>query len=141
MKQAESRLFSLSTTTQSLIRSFRLARPVPGSTALICTSPIRLPNSRSLHRQETHEVAPSGDKLTFASGKLDEIQDELPDNAPRFVLLSYEVIPNSLVGPGPNGQLQHSDGRKSNPLIMINYVPDTANHTLHTLVPPLYYRG
>jgi len=35
---------------------------------------------------------PSEDKLTFASGKLDELQDELPDNAPRFVLLSYEVF-------------------------------------------------
>jgi len=59
------------------------------------------------------------DKLTFASGKLDELQDELPDNAPRFVLLSYELV--------------HSDGRKSNPLIMINYVPVTANTTFHTL--------
>jgi len=38
----------------------------------------------------TLEVKPS-DKLTFAPGQLEEIQDELPDNAPRYVLLSYEV--------------------------------------------------
>ncbi len=34
-------------------------------------------------------------------------------------------------------KLNHSDGRKSNPLIMINYVPVTANTTLHTLVTTL----
>lgn len=40
--------------------------------------------------RNTHEIV-SGDKLTFESGKLDELQEELPDNAPRFILLSYEV--------------------------------------------------
>jgi len=38
----------------------------------------------------SHEVGPS-EKLTFPPGRLEELQDELPDNAPRFVLLSYEV--------------------------------------------------
>ena len=73
----------------------------------------------------------SGDKLTFETGSLDELQDELPDNAPRFVLLSYEVESPRF---RKLTQLQHSDGRKSNPLIMINYVPATANTTLKTLV-------
>ena len=46
--------------------------------------------------KNTHEVVPSEDKLTFESGKLHELQDDLPDNAPRFVLLSYEVcLPGS----------------------------------------------
>jgi len=103
----EARLFTVSPTTQTLIRSFRLSKPAPGSSVLIFSID-----------KNTHEIVPS-DKLTFASGKLDELQDELPDNAPRFVLLSYELV--------------HSDGRKSNPLIMINYVPVTANTTLHTL--------
>ena len=33
----------------------------------------------------------AGELQTFDSGKLDQLQDELPDNAPRFILLSYEV--------------------------------------------------
>jgi Cofilin/tropomyosin-type actin-binding protein len=43
--------------------------------------------------KNTHEVVPS-EKFTFAPGKLEELQDEIPDNAPRFVLLSYEVLNN-----------------------------------------------
>ena len=39
----------------------------------------------------SHEIVPSEEKLKFETGKLGELQDELPDNAPRFVLLSYEV--------------------------------------------------
>jgi hypothetical protein len=41
--------------------------------------------------KNTHEVVPSEEKLKFESGSLHELQDDLPDNAPRFVLLSYEV--------------------------------------------------
>jgi len=104
----EARLFTLSPTTQSLIRSFRLSKPAPGSSVLIFAID-----------KNTHEVVPSEEKLTFESGSLHDLQDDLPDNAPRFVLLSYE--------------LHHKDGRRSNPLIMINYVPVTANTTLHTL--------
>jgi len=103
----ESRLFTLSPKTQSDIRSFRLSKPTPGSTVLIFTID-----------KDTHEIVPDA-KLTFASGKLDELQDELPDHAPRFIMLSFELV--------------HKDNRKSNPLVMINYVPDTANTTLKTM--------
>lgn len=41
--------------------------------------------------KNTHEVVPSEDKLTYENDNLHELQDDLPDNAPRFVLLSYEV--------------------------------------------------
>lgn len=45
---------------------------------------------------------------------------ELPENAPRYVVLSYE--------------LHHSDGRKSFPLILLNWAPissEMGNLTLH----------
>jgi len=101
-------LFTLSPTTQSDIRSFRLSKPTPGSSVLI------------FHiDKDSHEIRTSDEKLTFASEKLDELQDELPENAPRFILLSFELV--------------HKDNRKSNPLVMINYVPDTANTTLKTM--------
>ncbi len=44
---------------------------------------------------------------------------ELPENAPRYVLLSYE--------------LSHSDGRVSYPLVLINWAPTTAETGLLTL--------
>jgi hypothetical protein len=69
--------------------------------------------------KDSQDVLPSDEKFMFASGNLDELQDGLPENTPRFVLLSFELI--------------HSDNRKSNPLVMINYVPATANTTLKTL--------
>jgi hypothetical protein len=44
---------------------------------------------------------------------------ELPENAPRYVVLSYE--------------LNHSDGRKSFPLVLINWAPTSCEMSLLTL--------
>lgn len=44
---------------------------------------------------------------------------ELPENAPRYVLLSYEV--------------SFDDGRKSFPLVLVNWAPTTSETSLLTL--------
>jgi Cofilin/tropomyosin-type actin-binding protein len=44
---------------------------------------------------------------------------ELPENSPRYVLLSYE--------------LDHKDGRKSFPLVLINWAPTSSETGLLTL--------
>ena len=44
---------------------------------------------------------------------------ELPENSPRYVVLSYE--------------LNHKDGRKSFPLVLINWAPTTSEISLLTL--------
>ena len=44
---------------------------------------------------------------------------ELPENSPRYVLLSYE--------------LDHIDGRKSFPLVLINWAPTSSETGLLTL--------
>jgi len=44
---------------------------------------------------------------------------ELPENSPRYVVLSYE--------------LQHPDGRKSYPLVLINWAPSSSEISMMTL--------
>jgi hypothetical protein len=44
---------------------------------------------------------------------------ELPENSPRFIILSYE--------------LKHRDGRTSFPLILVNWAPTTSSTDLLTL--------
>jgi len=56
----------------------------------------------------------------FDSISIDELAEELPENAPRYVLLSYE--------------LNHKDGRTSFPLVLVNWAPtssETGQLTLH----------
>ncbi|KAK8844605.1 hypothetical protein IAR55_006452 [Kwoniella newhampshirensis] len=50
---------------------------------------------------------------------VEEIAEELPENAPRYVVLSHE--------------LKHKDGRISYPLIMINWAPSGSPTELMTL--------
>eukprot|EP00158_Paraphelidium_tribonemae_P000733 Partr_v1_DN23287_c0_g2_i2_m35155 putative glia maturation factor len=50
---------------------------------------------------------------------MDDLQEELPDNAPRFVLLSYEYV--------------HPDGRTSYPLIFFYWSPVTVKPEMHML--------
>lgn len=44
---------------------------------------------------------------------------ELPENSPRYVVLSYE--------------LNHSDGRKSFPLVLVNWAPTSSEIGMMTL--------
>ncbi|WWC85693.1 uncharacterized protein L201_000559 [Kwoniella dendrophila CBS 6074] len=55
----------------------------------------------------------------FDDLSIEEIAEELPENHPRYVLLSHE--------------LKHKDGRISYPLILINWAPSGAPIELMTL--------
>ncbi|EAU88672.2 hypothetical protein CC1G_01045 [Coprinopsis cinerea okayama7 len=50
---------------------------------------------------------------------IEELAEELPENSPRYVVLSYE--------------LEHKDGRKSFPLVLINWAPVSSEIGLLTL--------
>jgi len=56
----------------------------------------------------------------FDSISIEDLVEELPETAPRYVILSYE--------------LHHKDGRVSFPLVLLNWAPpacETALLTLH----------
>jgi len=55
----------------------------------------------------------------FDSISLEELAEELPENSPRYVVLSYE--------------LDHKDGRTSFPLVLINWAPTSSETGLLTL--------
>jgi len=55
----------------------------------------------------------------FDDISIEELAEELPENSPRYVVLSYE--------------LNHNDGRKSFPLVLINWAPITSETGLLTL--------
>lgn len=50
---------------------------------------------------------------------VDELVDELPDNTPRYVLVTYSMV--------------HGDGRRSNPLFLVYWIPRTASTEMATL--------
>ncbi|KAI8096627.1 uncharacterized protein BX664DRAFT_324461 [Halteromyces radiatus] len=55
----------------------------------------------------------------FDSISLEDLVEELPENTPRYIILSYE--------------LKHSDGRTNYPLLFIYWSPSTAKAELHML--------
>ncbi|WVF66336.1 hypothetical protein IAT40_001076 [Kwoniella sp. CBS 6097] len=55
----------------------------------------------------------------FEDQSIEEIAEELPENAPRYILISHE--------------LKHRDGRISWPLILINWAPSGSPMELMTL--------
>jgi len=55
----------------------------------------------------------------FDEISLEDLAEELPENSPRYVVLSYE--------------LNHSDGRKSFPLVLINWAPTSSEIGMMTL--------
>ncbi|CDH55718.1 predicted protein [Lichtheimia corymbifera JMRC:FSU:9682] len=50
---------------------------------------------------------------------IEDLVEELPENSPRFIILSYE--------------LQHTDGRKNFPLVFIYWSPSTAKTEISML--------
>ncbi|RIB12789.1 hypothetical protein C2G38_1785715 [Gigaspora rosea] len=50
---------------------------------------------------------------------LEDLVEELPENTPRYIVLSYE--------------LSHRDGRKSFPLVLIYYSPPSSKPEIHML--------
>ncbi|BFZ58935.1 hypothetical protein PYCC9005_006003 [Savitreella phatthalungensis] len=104
---SESRLFALSQETSKLIRDFRLKGGKLG-TAYIAFA----------IDKKTHEVRPE-EESAVAIEDVEELVDELPDNTPRFVLVSWA--------------LTHGDGRQSSPLFVVFWIPRTASTEMSTL--------
>ncbi|KIJ41298.1 hypothetical protein M422DRAFT_172538, partial [Sphaerobolus stellatus SS14] len=87
------------------LRKFRFARRNAGSAALV----VKI-NKQKLIMEEVEQ---------FDSISPEDLAEELPENSPRYVVLSYE--------------LEHKDGRKSFPLVLINWAPTTSETGLLTL--------
>ncbi|KZT26391.1 glia maturation factor beta [Neolentinus lepideus HHB14362 ss-1] len=87
------------------LRKFRFARRNAGSAAIV----VRV-NKQKLIMEEVE---------TFDDISPEDLADELPENSPRYVLLSYELV--------------HPDGRKSFPLVLVNWAPPSSEMGLLTL--------
>ncbi|KIK57641.1 hypothetical protein GYMLUDRAFT_45805 [Collybiopsis luxurians FD-317 M1] len=87
------------------LRKFRFARRNEGSAAIV----IKI-NKAKLILEEVEQ---------FDNISIEELAEELPENSPRYVVLSYA--------------LTHSDGRTSFPLVLINWAPTTSEIGLLTL--------
>ncbi|PPQ91413.1 hypothetical protein CVT25_014301 [Psilocybe cyanescens] len=87
------------------LRKFRFKRRSQGSAAIV----IKI-NKAKLVLEEVEQF----DDIT-----IEELAEELPENSPRYVVLSYE--------------LKHSDGRTSFPLVLINWSPSSSETGMMTL--------
>jgi len=87
------------------LRKFRFKKRDAGSAALI----VKI-NKQKLIMEEVEQ---------FDEISLEDLAEELPENSPRYVVLSYE--------------LNHSDGRKSFPLVLINWAPTSSEIGMMTL--------
>ncbi|OQO09629.1 hypothetical protein B0A48_05031 [Cryoendolithus antarcticus] len=97
---SESRLYTFSTPTKDKLRKFRLS-----------TSRAKDPQAVIYQiDKKTLEISQADDE-TYTS--MPDLSDELPDNSPRFVLLSYPITMAS--------------GRQSVPYVLISYLPSTCN--------------
>ncbi|KAG6829194.1 hypothetical protein H0H92_005395 [Tricholoma furcatifolium] len=104
------------------LRKFRFARRSSGSAALIIKinkSQLILEEVEQFDSISIEELAEGALHLTLVDINAHESPIELPENAPRYVMLSYE--------------LNHKDGRKSFPLVLINWAPSTSSPELLTL--------
>ncbi|KAI1258566.1 glia maturation factor beta [Xylariaceae sp. FL1019] len=98
---SEARLFTFSQETKDQLRKFRLGTSrASGPQAVIY-----------MIDKKTHEIRQDDDKVTYKS--LDEIADDLPDNSPRYILLSHPLTLPS--------------GRLSVPYVLLYYLPTTCN--------------
>ncbi|KAH8809009.1 hypothetical protein F5884DRAFT_390482 [Xylogone sp. PMI_703] len=98
---SESRLYTFSQETKDHLRKFRLG-----------TSRAQDPQAVIYYiDKNTLEIKQDEDKVVYKD--LQEIGDDLPDNSPRFVLLSYPLTLPS--------------GRMSVPYVLLYYLPVTCN--------------
>ena len=65
------------------------------------------------------DLAEGRSQLITHVALMSTLHAELPENSPRYVVLSYE--------------LNHSDGRKSFPLVLVNWAPTTSEIGMMTL--------
>ncbi|KAF8930224.1 hypothetical protein BGZ58_008371 [Dissophora ornata] len=87
------------------IEAFRFAKRSQGNAALIC----KIDKNKLLIEEDEDE-----DSLT-----LEELADLLPENTPRYIVLSFE--------------LKHEDGRLSYPLVFLYYSPTGVKPELNML--------
>ncbi|KAF2627114.1 glia maturation factor beta [Macroventuria anomochaeta] len=103
---SESRLYTFSTETKTKLRKFRLG-----------TSRAKDPQAVIYEiDKKTLEIKPVDDEIY---SDVASVADELPDHAPRFVLLSYPLTLDS--------------GRLSVPYVMLYYLPITCNSEVKML--------
>ncbi|KAF2750495.1 glia maturation factor beta [Sporormia fimetaria CBS 119925] len=103
---SESRLYTFSDETKQKLRKFRLG-----------TSRAKDPQAVIYQiDKKTLEIVPEDDTVY---NNVQEVADELPDHAPRFVLLSYPLTLDS--------------GRLSVPYVMLYYLPVTCNNEVKML--------
>jgi len=96
---SESRLYTFSDETKNKLKKFRLG-----------TSRAKEPQAIIYQiDKKTYEIAPEDDEVY---SDLQTLGDELPEHAPRFILLSYPMV--------------NSSGRQMAPYVMIYYLPVTA---------------
>ncbi|EME78274.1 uncharacterized protein MYCFIDRAFT_143682 [Pseudocercospora fijiensis CIRAD86] len=106
-QSSESRLYTFSQETKDALRKFRLGTSRSKDPQAI----IYQIDKKSL------EIKPEAGAEIYT--KIHHLQDELPDNTPRYILLSYP--------------LTLSSGRLSVPYIMINYLPATTSSEMRML--------
>ncbi|KAJ7097760.1 hypothetical protein B0H15DRAFT_945355 [Mycena belliarum] len=99
------KLFACHFEIRDTLRKFRFARRNEGSAALV----IKI-NKAKLIMEEVEQ---------FDNISIEELAEELPENSPRYVMLSY--------------QLNHQDGRTSFPLVLINWAPTSSEIGMLTL--------
>ncbi|TFK36323.1 hypothetical protein BDQ12DRAFT_667754 [Crucibulum laeve] len=92
-------------TIKDSLRKFRFARRNAGSAAIV----IKI-NKQKLIMEEVEQ---------FDNISIEELAEELPENSPRYVVLSHE--------------LKHNDGRTSFPLVLLNWAPTTSEIGMMTL--------
>ncbi|PSN62246.1 glia maturation factor beta [Corynespora cassiicola Philippines] len=106
MSSSEARLYTFSPETTQKLRKFRLG-----------TSRAKDPQAVIYEiDKKTLEIRPVDDDV-FSN--VQSLADELPDHAPRFVLLSYPLTLDS--------------GRLSVPYVMLYYLPVTCNNEVKML--------
>ncbi|KAK8051110.1 hypothetical protein PG993_002495 [Apiospora rasikravindrae] len=104
---SEARLYTFSQESKDHLRKFRLGTSRSNDPQAVIYTIDR----------KTHEIRQDEDKMVYKS--LEEVGDELPDNSPRFVLLSYPLTLPS--------------GRLSVPYVMLYYLPITCNNELRMI--------
>ncbi|KAK3293931.1 uncharacterized protein B0H64DRAFT_175777 [Chaetomium fimeti] len=104
---SEARLYTFSQETKDHLRKFRLGTSRASDPQAVIY----------MIDKQTKEIRQDEDQVVYKS--LDELAEDLPDHAPRFVLLSYPLTLPS--------------GRLSVPYIMLYYLPTTCNSELRML--------
>ncbi|CDS12905.1 hypothetical protein LRAMOSA05089 [Lichtheimia ramosa] len=87
------------------IKQFRFAKYSSGNAAFVL----------QIDRKELQIV----EDEVYDNISIEDLVEELPENSPRFIILSYE--------------LQHTDGRKNFPLVFIYWSPSTAKTEISML--------